>query len=119
MSESDRKRMGVSTSEEREANQVVKLEKELHDGFKQWLRLNSIPYIYGGGGRRSTMTPGWPDFTCLRMGRAVCIEFKVKGNKPQPIQLSCMQQLDSAGVIYLISYTLEDAIAFARQHLAL
>ena len=82
-------------------------ERQLHDAFKAWLKKRGIPYIYGGWGTKSTMTVGWPDFTILWMGRAVCIEIKTPKGKTQEVQDKAIEFIRAAGNRVVLARSLE------------
>jgi len=87
-----------------------KLEKDEHRTFSQWLDLKEIPYIHAQNHKRSTIQIGWPDFTIFYNGMALCIEFKVKGNKPSEDQVRSMDKLRKNNVDCFVCETAVEAI---------
>ena len=52
---------------------------------------------------------GLPDILCIKGGRVVWLEAKVPGNKPTPIQLRRMRELEDAGCVCAVIYSAKDA----------
>jgi hypothetical protein len=65
MSKPDRKALGLSTLEETLCAQQIRQEREMHNLFANWLRLNGVPFIHARMDKKSTIRKGWPDFTLL------------------------------------------------------
>jgi hypothetical protein len=92
-----------------------KNEKAMHDLFSQWLRLNGIPYIHARMDKKSTIQKGWPDFTMLYQGRALCVEFKAMGGAPSEEQESVIQSLTKTGTTVLVCWLVSAAILETRE----
>lgn len=80
----------------------------LHLPFITFLQGAGLHYINARSDRESTIAPGHPDFTILKNGRALLIEFKDKG------QLSARQkrriaELESGGNKVHVLRKIEDA----------
>jgi len=67
-----------------------------------------------------------PDFVIMRgftgyrfLHRCCAIEMKLPGQKPRKEQVEEMEKMTNAGIPCTVAYSFEEAVAFARQHLAL
>lgn len=95
-----------------------KLEKDEHRTFSQWLSLKEMPFIHAQNHKKSTIQIGWPDFTMFHNGHAICIEFKVKGNKPSEYQIRSMDKLRKNGIDCFVCETAVEAIDRIRLWMA-
>jgi hypothetical protein len=91
-----------------------KREKSMHDVFSQWLDLNGIPYIHSRMDKRSTIQIGWPDFTIVFKGKALCIEFKMDGNNLSTEQEDTINNLIYTGTPVEVCWMAGDAIEKTR-----
>jgi hypothetical protein len=106
------------TANERQTVAVNKLEREMHNGFSNWLNLRKrfFSFVHTNPVRKSTIRKGWPDFTVLHRGRALLIEFKVPPNSLTAEQKDVFQELSVAGNQIYVCTTLEDAIHLTIEH---
>ena len=51
-------------------------ESAIQNGFRAWLDKQRISYLCPAFGKKSRITPGWPDFTLIHCGRVKLIESK-------------------------------------------
>lgn len=102
------------TREESEQAYSFRLEKEDHKIFSQWLDMKGIPYIHAQNHKKSTIKIGWPDYTILYQGRAICIEMKAKGGKCSEEQLKTLGNLDATGTLCRVCYSATEAIEMIR-----
>lgn len=107
------------TIDEATARASVKLEREMHDQFSAWLRINGIPFIHARTDLRSTIQKGWPDFTVLWRGGAVCIEFKMPKGIISEEQRETMKRLQETGSIVVIFTNSQEAIHLVKSHFKL
>jgi hypothetical protein len=114
MTEQTRAEIGPAamTNAEAAAKHDIKLEKELHRIFEQWLRLHDLPYVHSAMNKKSTIRIGWPDFTILSGPLACCVEFKAPGGKLDSEQEEVHRQLRERRVPVITAYAVEDAISF-------
>lgn len=95
-------------------------EREQHETFEAWLRLNQIPFIHSRMDRKPTIREGWPDFTlCYGVGPTVCIEFKAGDNEPTDRQWEVINELKRAKVPVWVCWSVEAAITVAKEALKL
>lgn len=59
--------------------------------------------------------PGIPDLLIVANGLAVFVEVKIKGNKPSSLQLAVIRELNAAGVIAGVAYSVEESIELMEQ----
>jgi hypothetical protein len=107
------------TSAEAEQKRQVTEERELHRQFEQWLNLREIYYIHSRMDRASTIAKGAWDFTLLKNGHGLAIEFKIAPNKLTVEQEICGMRLTVAKVPHRVCYDLSSAIKFAEIELRL
>lgn len=69
----------------------------LHLPFIAFLKTAGLPYVNARSDRESTIAAGHPDFTILKSGRSLLIEFKDKGGKLSPDQKRRIAELEKAG----------------------
>lgn len=119
MSAEDRKPLGKAgvTREEAEEKAAVKCEKDLHDLFTNWLRLNDLHFIHSRMDRKPTIRAGWPDFTVIRGELVCCIEFKAPGGKLRPEQVKVINELLTTGTPVLITDLFSEAYGFTTRKL--
>jgi hypothetical protein len=86
MSEEDRKKYGVKTAEEVDAEVEIKLERNLHNKFINFLNRHSLGYYHADMSRKSTIASGLPDFGVFRGSRIIFIEFKIGKNVLSEVQ---------------------------------
>ncbi len=115
MSKSDRKALGLSTSKEALCAQQIRQEREMHNLFASWLRLNQVPFIHARMDKKSTIRKGWPDFTLVWHGHAFCLEFKLPGQPLEPEQLEVHRELRLTGTPVQTAYSVAEAIDAARR----
>lgn len=117
----DRKQLGKAgeTIEEATARASVKLEREMHDQFAAWLRINGIPFIHARTDLRSTIQKGWPDFTIIFQGRALCIEFKMPNGKLSEAQTACIGTIWATGTRGFILTDSQSAIQKTKEEFSL
>lgn len=115
MSKPDRKALGLRTSEEALCAQQIHQERELHNLFANWLRLNGVPFIHARMDKKSTIRKGWPDFTLLWQGRAVCFEFKLPGQPLDADQIEVRRELTLNGTPVQTVHSVAEAIRAARE----
>lgn len=72
-------------------------ERQLQEQMRALLGFRGIVYICSKFGKKSTIKPGWPDFTFAIKGRACAVEAKVGDNTLDPDQVLVMAQMDSNG----------------------
>lgn len=112
----DRKQLGKAgeTIEEATARASVKLEREMHDQFAAWLRINGIPFIHARTDLRSTIQKGWPDFTVIWQGSAMCVEFKMPNGIISEDQRATMIGLQDTGTGVFIFTNSQEAISLVK-----
>jgi hypothetical protein len=110
MSPEDRKKFGVHTAEEIQADNNLKTEREIHSQFFSWLRRHGFTDFYHSDPvRRPTIQAGLPDFGIYRDSRIIFIEFKVKPNGLSEVQESVFQRMGASGNVILICYSYDEA----------
>jgi hypothetical protein len=114
MSKPDRKALGLITSEEALCAQQIRQERDMHNLFTNWLRLTGVPFIHARMDKKSTIRKGWPDFTLLWQGRALCLEFKLPGQPLDPDQVEVHAALALNGTPVQTVYSVAEAIVAAR-----
>lgn len=85
--------------------------------FAQWLCLHKFLFIRPRSDRKSTIQKGWADFTIIRAGRVVAIEFKWPGQSLDPDQIECRRKIEEDGTPYLLAFDVPSAMEFVRKHL--
>lgn len=118
MAKEDRAPLGKAgeTIEEATARASVKLEREMHDQFAAWLRINGIPFIHARTDRKSTIQEGWPDFTVIYQGLALCIEFKMPNGRLSDAQTTCIGTIWNTGTRGFILTDSKSAIDKTKEH---
>jgi hypothetical protein len=95
--------------EERKLNELVCID----------LRRRGAYVIVSRTDKQPTIRRGHPDLTVMHLGRAVCIELKARGGRLSAHQRECIADLERAGVPVLVSYSFQESIQFAVNHLHL
>lgn len=114
----DRKVLGLVTSEEALCAQELRQEREMHKLFANWLRLHGVPFIHARMDKKSTIRRGWPDFTLLWGGRALCLEFKLPGEGLDPDQIEVHRELTLNGTPVQTVHSVAEAIGAAQSLIA-
>lgn len=60
--------------------------------------------------RRSRVSTGWPDITCVIKGRFIGLEVKARTGRVRPEQLACHERLKRAGGIVEVVRSLDEVI---------
>ncbi len=84
--------------------------KSIHNPFVAWLKAEGICYLRARSDKRSTISPGWPDFSIFVAGRALFIECKDIGGKLSADQQLVHDQLRKAGMTVRIAFSLQDCV---------
>jgi hypothetical protein len=97
-----------------------RLELKLHADFNNFLHRHKdqIALVYHANpSRKSTITPGAPDYQILSNSGATCfLEFKVGTNKLSPEQEVIIGRLRKAGFPVLVTGDYDEAIQFAQNY---
>jgi len=106
---------GVTMAEANE-KAAVKSEKQLQKLCRAYLMQHHIPVNVPAFGRKSTTTPGWPDFTfpLPPSGRLCAIEFKVGANHTTPEQARCIDDLQRCGAVAVVVRTFEEFLRVVK-----
>ena len=76
--------------------------RDLHNPFiLDFLKPRRLLYIHADPSRKSTIAPGWPDFSVAipnQMNRFTLIEFKTEAGKLSPDQKKCIASLRAASI---------------------
>jgi hypothetical protein len=115
MSATDRKLFGKRgmTVPEFIAKYSDKAERELHNQFIGFLKRNGFKdhqIVHSSTTKKSTLPVGYPDFTVLRDGKVLLIEFKVGANVCSPEQEAVIADLIGQGFTVLVLYSYSEAI---------
>jgi hypothetical protein len=94
-------------------------EKKLNELVCIDLRRRGAYVIVSRTDQKPTIRRGHPDLTIMHLGRAVCIELKARGGRLSEHQRECIADLERAGVPVLVSYSFQESIQFAVNHLHL
>jgi hypothetical protein len=94
-------------------------EKKLNELVCIDLRRRGAYVIVSRTDKQPTIRRGHPDLTVMHLGRAVCIELKARGGRLSEHQRECIADLERAGVPVLVSYSFQESIQFAVNHLHL
>lgn len=105
------------TVEEASEKLSRKLERDMHDQFSAWCKLNGILVVHARTDRKSTIRKGWPDFTLLYQGSVICIEFKLPGEKLTEEQVECAKEIAANETWVEVCYSFEEAVWTTRAHL--
>ena len=114
------KKIRLTTSERRAAKEAEG-ERKLHNEVSNWLRLRSriFQFVHADPSRRSTIEPGWPDYTIIckimlgpRPRPVAClIELKAPGGRLSEVQERKFAEIEAAGIPVYVCTTLADVIA--------
>jgi len=86
------------------------VERHIHDQFTSFCDRNGIDPWHSDPTRKSSIRTGYPDFLCVRDGRAIGIEFKVPPNKLSPVQEQRFADLRAHGTqVHVCEETSEGA----------
>ena len=94
-------------------------EKKLNELVCIDLRRRGAYVLVSRTDKQPTIRRGHPDLTVMHLGRAVCIELKARGGRLSEHQRECIADLERAGVPVLVSYSFQESIQFAVNHLHL
>jgi hypothetical protein len=94
-------------------------EKKLNELVCIDLRRRGAYVIVSRTDKQPTIRRGHPDLTVMHLGRAICIELKARGGRLSEHQRECIADLERAGVPVLVSYSFQESIQFAVNHLHL
>jgi hypothetical protein len=102
MSPKDRAPMGKGGRTMAEANAVAdsKSERELQRLLGEYLRKWGIPYNVSRFDKKTTGTPGWPDFTFPFKGKFYALECKSEEGKLSEDQENCERAIKANGGEY-------------------
>lgn len=102
------------TNAEADVKRSLRLEKEYHKQFCQWLDLHGFWYVHSTYGRKATIRAGLTDFIVLFDGKVLCIEMKLQGqalgNEQGVFENYCYEQ----GLAHKVSYSAQQAIEMTR-----
>jgi hypothetical protein len=112
---SELKRIGlkaVQTSAEASLKELLRLERQDHSDFSNYLLQKGIEYEHDDPSRRTSNRKGWPDFRLYDGPPAsvLFVEFKIRPNKLTPEQEQVRRSLEKRGFTYVVSYSLSGAI---------
>lgn len=113
MAPEDRKSLGKEgwTAAECHDKQSLKLERKLHAEFSGFLRRHEFELvIHTDPRKKSAIMPGFPDYTILREGKVLFIEFKVSTNTLSDIQKEVIAMLLKEGFTVLVLRSYADAV---------
>jgi hypothetical protein len=94
-------------------------EKKLNELVCLDLRRRGAYVLVSRTDQKPTIRRGHPDLTVMHLGRAICIELKARGGRLSEHQRECIADLERAGVPVLVSYSFQESIQFAVNHLHL
>lgn len=113
------KQVELLTSDESAEKQAIREERDMHDTFANWCRVNSLSFIHARMDRKSTIREGFPDFAVLHQGKVCCIEFKFGQIKLRPEQSEVITELMARGTPVLVSDSVLLAIQWTKERLGL
>lgn len=116
ISKEDRAPLGKAgeTIEEATKRGSAKRERDMHDTFKQWCRINCVFPVTSAFGRKSMLIPGTPDFVVIYWGKAVCVEFKMPGEALTEDQRAVKEIITTSKTPYIVATSAEEAIKFTK-----
>lgn len=119
MSPEDRAKLGKGcvTASEAQTKWRRGEERRMHDVVEAWLRRREIPFVHARMDKASTIAKGWPDFTVVYRGRALCLELKAQGGKPTAEQVETLAILEKTGTPCKIAYSEADALEWLRERI--
>jgi len=88
----------------------MKNERHQHELFSAYLRKSNIHFIHARMDKESTIAEGWPDFTLIHQGWALCIEFKFGKGQCSAAQLKTLNSLNMSGTPAHVCRDVIDAI---------
>jgi hypothetical protein len=91
-------------------NPETALTNKIRAAIKRRSRSYVVRKIHGGPMGHAGMADLW----CSIHGMLVCIEVKVPGNKPDPIQLHERSVMARSGAIAGVAYSVDDAIELVK-----
>lgn len=99
-------------------------ENELHEVFATWLQHHEIEFVHARTDQKSTIEPGWPDFTCMKTGpdgisRVCMVEFKNRDGKLRKDQVKVIDRLQTHSLPVLVTGDFAEACDFVRTHLSI
>jgi VRR-NUC domain len=94
-------------------------EKKLNELVCIDLRRRGAYVLVSRTDKQPTIRRGHPDLTVMHLGRVACIELKASGGRLSQHQRECIADLERAGVPVLVSYSFQESIQFAVNHLHL
>lgn len=98
-------------------------EKELHDMFCNAMHRYGVRFVHARTDVKSTIQPGWPDFTCMReaegIARVCLVELKNRSGRASKDQEACIADLMTAGIPVLVTGDFREACDFVRRNLGL
>jgi hypothetical protein len=98
-----------ASGEEKKLNELVCIDLRRRGAYVIVSRIDQKP----------TIRRGHPDLTVMHLGRVACIELKASGGRLSEHQRECIADLERAGVPVLVSYSFQESIQFAVNHLHL
>jgi hypothetical protein len=121
MSEEDRKALGKAgvTATEAQAKESLRLEREDHRQFSQWLNSREIYYLWSRTDKAVTIQVGHPDFTLFHRGLTLFVEFKLIGKKLSLEQDKTREHLTREHFDYFLVYSAEEAIKGCKRFFSL
>lgn len=97
MSLEERRRYGLIPAQDTGGGVPEGEEDKLQRLIAGWLTVNGVRFINPPMHLKSTLPPGWPDFTFCIRGRPFAIECKTKAGKCTPEQLGMQRDLKANG----------------------
>ena len=94
-------------------------ERKLNELVCTDLRRRGAYVLVSRTDQKPTIRRGHPDLTIMHLGRVACIELKASGGRLSQHQRECIDDLERAGVPVLVSYSFQESIQFAVNHLHL
>jgi VRR-NUC domain len=92
-----------------------KLEKDEQRSFANWLLLHELPFVWHSTAKRSTATPGTPDFIVGVNRVTLWIEFKREQAELSSDQEKFKALLERQKIRYYVCYTAFEAIQLLAQ----
>ncbi len=96
------------TNSEAKAKHDGRLEKELQKQIANWLRLNGVFFVRSRMDKRTTVTPGTPDFVLAIEGNPVALEAKTQSDLSED-QIKVRAQMLANGWAWAQVTTLAEA----------
>jgi hypothetical protein len=97
-------------------------EKELHDWLEADLLRRGISYVHARTDQKSTISNGWPDFSCFftapdGITRACFVELKNRAGRTSVDQRDCIAELQRKNIPVLVTGDFRQAVEFIKLHL--